>query len=122
MSDIVNASDYGFSPAVRTGDLLFCSGQIGIEADGSIPDDAAKQYALAFAALGKLLETEGCAVADIVELTTFHTDYPNHMDVFMKEKSRFLGKALPAWTAVGVAALGYPETLVEIKAIAKIAT
>ncbi|MGB5077092.1 MAG: RidA family protein [Sphingorhabdus sp.] len=122
MSDAFQSGDYGFSAAIRTKELLFCSGQVGIAVDGSIPQDAAHQYALAFEALGKLLAAEGCSVSDIVDLTTFHTQFPNHMNIFMKEKSRFLGKALPAWTAVGVEALGYPETLVEIKAIAKIPT
>lgn len=31
------AAAYGFSQAVRAGDLLLCSGQIGQEADGSVP-------------------------------------------------------------------------------------
>lgn len=112
--------DYGFSPAVRAGDLLFVSGQIGLEPDNTVPKDPERQYTLAFAALGKVLRTAGCDVADLVELTSFHTDYPAHMDVFIRVKAAFQGEVLPAWTAVGVAALGFPDTLVEIKAIARI--
>lgn len=111
---------YGFSDAVRSDGLLFCSGQIGLAEDGTVPGDPATQYALAFAALGKVLAAEGCSAADIVDLTSFHTRYPDHMEAFMEQKAGFLGAARPAWTAIGVAALGFPESLVEIKAIARI--
>lgn len=112
------AAAYGFSQVVRAGDLLFCAGQVGLEKGGSVPLDPQRQYDLAFAALGDVLKAQGRSPADIVDLTTFHVNYPDHMDVFLKAKTDFLGSATPAWTAIGVAALGYPTTLVEIKAIA----
>lgn len=114
------ASAYGFSPAMRAGGLLFCAGQVGFERDGTVPTDPEWQYRLAFAALGKVLQDNGCSPADLVDLITFHTGYPAHMDVFMKVKSEFLGSAMPPWTAIGVAALGTPATLVELKAVARV--
>ena len=120
MSETPDWSEYGFLPAVRSNGLLFCSGQVGLESDGSVPTDPARQYELAFAALDRVLKAEGCSAADVVEITSFHTNYPSNMEAFMKAKFKFQGKTLPAWTAVGVAALGYPDSLVEIKAIAKI--
>src|SRR5262245_21718268 len=110
------AATYGFAPALRDRGLLFCSGQVGLDQDGTAPTDPERQYRLAFGALGELLRAEGCSPADLVELMTFHTSYPDHMDIFMKVKAEFLGGALPTWTAIGVAALGMPTTLVEIKA------
>lgn len=120
VSDQINAADYGFSPAVASGEFLFCSGQIGMDADGNVPVDPARQFSLAFQALRGLLEQHGCEVDDIVDLTTFHVSYPQHMDVFMEQKAAFQGRARPAWTAIGVASLGHPESLVEIKAVARI--
>ncbi|WP_305093634.1 RidA family protein [Prescottella sp. R16] len=114
-------TDYGYSDAVRSGDLLFCSGQVGLEEDGSVPSDPVRQYELAFETLGTLLGKHGAGPQDIVELTTFHTDYPNHMADFMAVKAKFQGDARPAWTAIGAAALGMPGILVEIKATARIA-
>lgn len=114
------AEAYGFSQAVRAGNLLFCSGQIGEETDGSVPRDPARQYQLAFEALGKVLRRHGLTADDIVDLTSFHVGYPQHMAEFSTAKAAFLGDARPAWTAVGVAALGQPDTLVEVKAIARI--
>ena len=113
------AAAYGFSLAVRSGDLLFCSGQVGSEADGSTPADPIRQFELAFASLGKVLASHGLGAADIVDLTSFHVGYPANMEAFAIAKAGFLAGALPAWTAVGVAALGHPDSLVEIKAIAR---
>ncbi|NKS63084.1 RidA family protein [Rhodococcus hoagii] len=112
--------EYGYSNAVRSGDLLFCSGQVGLEADGSAPTDPERQYDLAFATLAKLLAEHGARPSDLVEITSFHVDFPQHMTEFMAAKARFQNGARPAWTAVGVTALGMPGILVEIKATARI--
>lgn len=114
------ASAYGFSAAMRAGELLFCAGQVGFDHDGTVPTDPERQYRLAFAALGEVLKANGCGPADLVDLITFHKDYPAHMDIFMKLRSEFLDGATPPWTAIGVAALGTPETLVELKAVARV--
>ncbi|MFN8626749.1 MAG: RidA family protein [Candidatus Binatia bacterium] len=114
------AIEYGYSDAVRSNDLLFCSGQVGVEADGSVPADAERQYDLAFGAIAALLAEHGAGPRDVVDLTSFHVDYPQHMTEFMAAKARFQGDARPAWTAIGAAALGMPGILVEIKAIARI--
>ncbi|NKT45557.1 RidA family protein [Rhodococcus hoagii] len=112
--------EYGYSNAVRSGDLLFCSGQVGLEADGSVPADPERQYDLAFATLAKLLAEHGARPSDLVELTSFHVDFPQHMTEFMAAKACFQNGARPAWTAVGVTALGMPGILVEVKATARI--
>lgn len=104
--------------ALRAGPFVFCSGQIGIEQDGSNPVSPARQFELAFAALRNALQRHGCDLCDIVDLTTFHVGYPSHMAEFMTVKSNALSGARCAWTAIGVQALGYPGSLVEIKAIA----
>ncbi|MDI9919154.1 RidA family protein [Rhodococcus sp. IEGM 1379] len=112
--------EYGYSDALLSGDLLFISGQVGLEADGSVPTDPNRQYDLTFATIGNLLAEHGASAQDLVELVSFHIDYPQHMKEFMEAKARFQGTVRPAWTAVGVAALGKPGILVEVKAIARI--
>lgn len=114
------AAAYGFSLAVASNGLLFCSGQIGSNADGSVPEDPQQQFELAFNALGKVLASHGLDASDIVDLTTFHVDYPAHMEEFFQAKGAFLGSARPAWTAIGVPALGHPQSLVELKAVARL--
>jgi enamine deaminase RidA (YjgF/YER057c/UK114 family) len=110
---------YGYSPAVKANGLVFISGVFGAEQDGTIPKDPEKQFRLAFAELGNVLKAEGLGPEDIVEMTSFHVRYPQYMDAFMRAKTEFLHGNKPAWTAIGAAALGTPETLVEIKAVAK---
>lgn len=109
-----------FSQALRAGELVFCSGQVGIDADGTTPTDPARQYALAFDSLRAVLADVGAAPEDVVDLTSFHIDYPQHMQEFIAAKAAFHGDARPAWTAIGVAKLGTPGALVEVKAIARI--
>jgi enamine deaminase RidA (YjgF/YER057c/UK114 family) len=109
--------DYSFSPAIRAGDLLFCSGTIGNDTEGGVPDDPAEQFTLAFQHLADVLSAAGASFADVVEITSFHVG-TEHLDTFAEVKRRFLEKPYPAWTAIGVAQLGMPGALVEIKATA----
>lgn len=59
-------------------------------------------------------------VGDVVDLTSFHVGYPAHMAEFMAAKAAAMPDAECAWTAIGVAVLGYPGSLVELKAVARI--
>lgn len=120
MPDMESVESYGLSEARIAGGLLFCSGQIGVEADGTVPADISRQFALAFRAVAHVLARHGCNSADLVDLTTFHVGYPDHMDAFMAAKAAFMNGASCCWTAIGAAALGYPGSLVEIKAIARL--
>lgn len=120
MSNTESIENYGFNEAIAAGGLLFCSGQIGLEADGTVPADASRQFELAFGAIADVLARNNCHAADIVDLMTFHIGYPDNMDAFMAAKAAFMNSAKCCWTAIGVVALGYPGSLVEIKAIARI--
>lgn len=110
---------FKYSDAVRVGELVFCSGQVGFDETGRAPEDPGEQYRLAFSVLRHVLATAGCTPEDVVDLTSFHVGYPQHMAEFMAAKERFQGEGRPAWTAVGVAKLGTAQSLVEIKAIAQ---
>ena len=55
---------FHFAPAVRVGDLLYCSGVIG--ADGAnVPDDAGEEFTAAFASLASVLDAAGGSLADV---------------------------------------------------------
>lgn len=114
------ADQLGYSDTVRSGDLVFCSGQVGLDEDGTPPVEPDRQFRLAFETLERVLAEEGCSPADVVDLASFHIGYPEHMREFMAAKAEFQQGSKPAWTAVGVAALGMPDTLVELKAIARV--
>ena len=108
---------YNYMPYVKAGDLVFFSGIIASNADGA---DPATHYRIAFEALDAALASAGLTKAHLIDLTTFHVRYPEHMAEFMQAKHDYLCEVKTCWTAIGVAALGTPETLFEIKAIARI--
>jgi enamine deaminase RidA (YjgF/YER057c/UK114 family) len=111
----------GYSAAIRSGDLLFVSGQVGSREDGSPEPDFEKQVQLAFDNLKAVLKAANSSFDDIVDVTTFHTDPANQFEVVMAAKNKaFSEKPYPNWTAVGVNWLAGFDF--EIKVIARIPT
>ena len=108
-----------YSAAIRSGDLLFVSGQVGSRDDGSPEPDYEAQVQLAFDNLSAVLEAGGCTFDDVVDVTTFHTDPEAQFEAFMRVRSKLLGEPpYPTITAVGVNWLyGFDF---EIKVIARI--
>jgi len=108
-----------YSAAIRTGDLLFVSGQVGSREDGSPEPDFAEQVQLAFANLDAVLKAAGCTFDDIVDVTTFHTDPATQFETIFAVKDKVFGEPpYPNWTAVGVNWLAGFDF--EIKVIARI--
>jgi enamine deaminase RidA (YjgF/YER057c/UK114 family) len=110
---------HGYSAAIRSGDLLFVSGQVGSRLDGTPEPDFEQQVRLAFDNLKATLAAAGGTVDDIVDVTTFHTDPQNQFGTIMAVKQEvFSQKPYPAWTAIGVTWLSGFDF--EIKVIARI--
>jgi enamine deaminase RidA (YjgF/YER057c/UK114 family) len=105
-----------FSQAVRVGDTIWVSGQVGVGGRG-IPPVFADQARQAFDNLQRVLKEAGATLGDVVELVTYHTDM-GEMPTFSEVKSEFFPENYPAWTAVGVDALALPDLRVEIRATA----
>jgi enamine deaminase RidA (YjgF/YER057c/UK114 family) len=104
-----------FSQGVRVGDMIWISGQTGIDENWKPADGIENQARLAFQNLKKVIEGAGGTLADIVELVTYHTSMKD-IRGFSKVKAEFIPENFPAWTAIGVTELVMPELLVEIKA------
>ncbi len=110
---------FQFSQAVKAGNTLYVSGQVGRAPDGNIPDDIEGQTRNALGNLKNVIEHAGGTLEDVVELHTFHTDM-GEMAGMMKVKSEFFPGDYPAWTAIGCTALAAPQFKLEVKAIAVI--
>ena len=108
-----------YSAAIRHGDLLFVSGQVGSREDGTPDPDFERQVRMAFRNLQATLNAAGCGFDDIVDVTTFHTDPENQFGTLMAVKQEvFSRKPYPNWTALGVNWLAGFDF--EIKVIARI--
>lgn len=111
--------EHGYSAAIRSGDLLFVSGQVGSLEDGSPEPDFEAQVRLAFSNLEATLAAGGCTFDDIVDVTTFHTDPENQFETIMAVKSEIFSQLpYPNWTAIGVNWLAGFDF--EIKVIARV--
>ena len=109
---------YHFAAATRVGDVIWVSGQVGIDAAMKTGKGMEEQAQLAFQNLQSVLRAAGATLDDVVELVTFHTDLRGEMPAFSKVKDAFFTERYPSWSAVGVAQLAMPELCVEIRAVA----
>jgi len=108
-----------FSQAVRAGDTVWVSGQVGMDEKGAVAEGIENQARLAFQNLKRVLSEAGASLADVVELVTFHTSMAE-IRGFAKVKAEFIPENFPAWTAIGIRELVMPQLLVEIRATAVI--
>lgn len=108
-----------YSPAIRSGDLLFISGQVGSRPDGSPEPDFAKQVKLAFDNLNAVLHAAGASFDDVIDVISFHTDPEKQFETVMAVRAQEIGDApWPTWTAVGVTWLAGFDF--ELKVVARV--
>ncbi len=108
-----------YSPAIRSGDLLFVSGQVGSRADGTPEPDFAKQVKLAFDNLNAVLKAAGASFDDVIDVISFHTDPEQQFETVMAVRAKEIGEApWPTWTAVGVTWLAGFDF--ELKVVARV--
>ncbi len=110
--------DWHFSPAVRVGDTIYVSGQVGVNEKHEPADGIEAQARLAFQNLERVLAEAGATLRDVVEMTTFHINLQADVAGFSKVKDEFFPDSYPAWTAVGTTELALPGLLVEVRATA----
>ncbi len=102
------------------GTFVAVSGQVAFDEAGEVvgPGDAAAQARQVFENLRRCLAAAGATFADVVKLTYYVTDVA-HLPAVRAARDEALGPgALPASTAVQVAALFRPELLMEVEAFA----
>lgn len=98
-------------------DILFISGQLGVMPDGTMVAGAQAQYEQALRNVVAILDAEGVALGGLVKITTYLVQAID-VEAVRAIRRRILPDAVPAATLVYVAALGAPDRLVEVDAIA----
>ncbi|MCB1006587.1 MAG: RidA family protein [Acidimicrobiales bacterium] len=107
-----------YTPIVRAGDLLICSGQVGLVDGAVVPGGVAAETRQAIANIEALLAAEGAALTDVVKTTVFlrhMRDYPIMNEVYVE----CFGDHRPARSTVAVVELP-AVALVEIEAWAHV--
>ncbi len=93
-----------YTPIVRAGEWLVCSGQIAL-VDGELLDgDAAAQTHQALVNLRELLEFAGASMSSVTKTTVFLTDMADY-DAVNEAYVEAFGDHRPARSAIAVAAL-----------------
>jgi 2-iminobutanoate/2-iminopropanoate deaminase len=108
-----------YSQAIKTGDLVFVSGQLGLKpGDTQISGTIQEQTEQIFRNLKAILKAAGSSFDQIVKTTVFLvnlSDFQAMNEVYAEH----VGENLPARSTVGIAALA-SGALVEIEAIATV--
>ena len=107
-----------YSQAIATDELVFCSGQVGLDpATGNLVEGGLEAQAeRVLRNLSAVLDAAGCSFADVVKTTCFLADI-NDFAAFNAVYARLMVDPPPARSTFAVAAL--PKgALVEIEAIA----
>ncbi|HEY3987378.1 RidA family protein [Cedecea sp.] len=108
----------GYAPAVVVGNTVYCAGQVGRTPDLQVITDPEAQFIACWENVRIVLAEAGCNFEDVVEMTTYHVEMKQHMDVFRRVKDAVFPRGHCAWTCIGVSELARPGLLVEVKCIA----
>lgn len=111
-----------FAQAVRVGNQLYLSGQVGIDASGMAGADLPTQVELAYSNIQRVLGKFGATLDNLVDETWFVTD----MQALMSQAEATYGRRQQAFgrppevcqTVVEVRALLLAELKIEIKCVA----
>lgn len=108
-----------YAPAVRVGQTIYISGQIGRDGNMQLVEEKEAQFVQTFENLKNVLAAAGATFDEVVDVTSFHTDMRD-LPLYMKVRDRyFTGSFVPAWTAIGAASLcGAPGYFLEVKVVA----
>jgi enamine deaminase RidA (YjgF/YER057c/UK114 family) len=102
---------------VRGGQHVWVSGAVGINQDGSTPDNTVDQFRLALQNVDACLRHAGASARQVVKVTIFMTDISERAAI-NPLRIEYFGEHRPASTLVEVSALVDPAFKIEIEAVA----
>ena len=102
---VLNGQPLPFSDAVRVGEVLYLSGQLGIGADGKLPDGIAAQTKQALDNIGAILKRAGLGYGDVFHCTAMLSDMANWPAMNAVYVTYFPEGKRPARSAFGASGL-----------------
>ena len=106
-----------FSSAVRVGDIVFLSGQIGITPEGKLPDTFEGQAKQTMENVGAALKARGLGWGDVFKCTVMIADMKNWPEFNAVYVPYFSAGKLPARSAFGASGLALGAQL-EVECLA----
>lgn len=111
-----------YAQGVKTGNVLYLAGQVGVDAAGTPGCDLQTQVTLAYQNIGRVLAEFDADMSNIVDETMFVCDMAELMRnsdaVFSARAQAYGGSPEVTQTVLQVSALVMPQLKVEIKCIA----
>jgi len=108
---------FGYSRAVKVGNMIFVSGSTAIQPDGSVAGvgDPYAQTIATLRTIEKALQQGGASLQNVVRTRMFATSIA-HVDAIGKAHAEFFRDIRPASTLVEISRLVHPDMLIEIEA------
>jgi 2-iminobutanoate/2-iminopropanoate deaminase len=107
-----------YSQAVRLGDLIYVSGQLGVRPDGTLPDKFSSQVRQALDNVATVLEAAGSSLSLVAKVNIYVTDFSRLREMNEVYPQYFPHR--PAKTTVEIARLDKGAQIeVEVVAAAK---
>ena len=105
--------------AVEAHGIIWVSGLVGMNFDGTIPENTKEQFDIAMRDLNTCLVAAGGSSSDVVKVRVFSTDI-NDRIIINPKRIEYFGEHKPASTLLEISALVDPRMKVEIEAEAVI--
>ncbi|MEV4286121.1 RidA family protein [Nonomuraea bangladeshensis] len=109
-------SDFGYSQAIRSGELIHVSGQLSFDGSGEFlyADDFAAQLKQTYANMDRVLDHYGATRNQIVSQTLYVVNLRQNATATAEGNLAYFGNHRPASTVVGITDLTLPGQVIEI--------
>jgi enamine deaminase RidA (YjgF/YER057c/UK114 family) len=109
-------SDFGYSQAIRSGELIHVSGQLSFDEAGEFlyADDFAAQLKQTYANMDRVLDHYGATRNQIVSQTLYVVNLRQNATATAEGNLAYFGDHRPASTVVGITDLTLPGQVIEI--------
>lgn len=109
-------SDFGYSQAIKSGDLIHVSGQLSHDKSGELlhADDFAAQLKQTYVNMDKVLDHYGVTRSQVVSQTLYMVNLQQNAAAATEGNLAYFGDHRPASTVFGVTELAFPGQVIEI--------
>lgn len=112
-------SDFGYSQAIKSGDLVHVSGQLSLDETGEFlhADDFVAQLKQTYVNLDKVLDHYGVTRNQVVAQTLYVVNLRQNAAATAEGNLAYFGDHRPASTVLGVTELTFPGQVIEISSV-----